>query len=196
MNTNVKTCLFGGALLGAGLCSSASAADVNWNSGFGYAHDRSIFAFSDDTGPYATWNADTGTGAHARAGRFGFDMAVDAINTPYSYAFASAFGSFSVATDTTLSLSWDLGNTYSYISVLDSSNAHILSVLAGDSGSLEFTFLANESYSIAAVMRESLDGASSFSMSDNNVNVVPLPPAAFAGLGMLAGLGAYRRIRK
>jgi hypothetical protein len=30
----------------------------------------------------------------------------------------------------------------------------------------------------------------------NSVSVVPLPPAAFAGLGMLAGLGAYRRIRR
>jgi hypothetical protein len=28
------------------------------------------------------------------------------------------------------------------------------------------------------------------------VSVVPLPPAAFAGLGLLAGMGAYRRIRK
>ena len=28
-----------------------------------------------------------------------------------------------------------------------------------------------------------------------NMAVVPLPPAALAGLGMLAGLGAYRRIR-
>jgi len=31
---------------------------------------------------------------------------------------------------------------------------------------------------------------------DNNVAVVPLPPAAFAGLGLLAGMGAYRRIRR
>jgi len=37
---------------------------------------------------------------------------------------------------------------------------------------------------------------------DGNTNdflftaVVPLPPAAFAGLGMLAGMGAYRRLRR
>lgn len=30
----------------------------------------------------------------------------------------------------------------------------------------------------------------------SSVNVVPVPPAAIAGLGMLAGLGAYRRVRK
>jgi len=31
---------------------------------------------------------------------------------------------------------------------------------------------------------------------DNSIVVVPVPPAAFAGLAMLAGLGAYRRVRK
>jgi len=35
-----------------------------------------------------------------------------------------------------------------------------------------------------------------FSINGNTVTVVPLPPAAFAGLGLLGCMGAYRRIRK
>jgi len=35
-----------------------------------------------------------------------------------------------------------------------------------------------------------------FTLDGNSITVVPLPPAALGGLAMLAGLGAYRRIRK
>jgi hypothetical protein len=35
-----------------------------------------------------------------------------------------------------------------------------------------------------------------FSINGNTITVVPLPPAAFAGLGILGCMGAYRRIRK
>jgi hypothetical protein len=35
-----------------------------------------------------------------------------------------------------------------------------------------------------------------FTIDGNTVNVVPLPPAAFAGLGILGCMGAYQRIRR
>ncbi len=36
----------------------------------------------------------------------------------------------------------------------------------------------------------------SLGIDNMTVSVIPLPPAALAGLGMLAGLGAYRRLRR
>ncbi|CAN0600321.1 unnamed protein product, partial [Laminaria digitata] len=41
-----------------------------------------------------------------------------------------------------------------------------------------------------------ISGPGALGESSFSVSVVPLPPAAFAGLGMLAGLGAYKRIRR
>jgi hypothetical protein len=43
---------------------------------------------------------------------------------------------------------------------------------------------------------QSLDRMTTFASVNNTINVVPLPPAAIAGLAMLGGIGAYRRFRK
>jgi hypothetical protein len=41
-----------------------------------------------------------------------------------------------------------------------------------------------------------MDPGDSLGIDNLTISVVPVPPAAFAGLGLLAGLGAYRRFRK
>jgi len=46
------------------------------------------------------------------------------------------------------------------------------------------------------VVWANLSTIESLGIDNMTISVIPLPPAAFAGLGMLAGLGAYRRIRR
>ena len=192
MNTKT-TCLFGGALIGAGLCSNANAADVNWSFGNGNARDLINDDFSTQGGPFSSWDANTGTGAHSIGGDFGFDMAADASSTPTTYAYAYTFGYFTVDADTTLTLDWDLGNGSINFSSLN--HGDILLASNGESGTLDFTFIANRSYYFFGTMTDHGGSASSVTMGQT-INVVPLPPSALAGLGMLAGLGAYRRSRK
>lgn len=42
----------------------------------------------------------------------------------------------------------------------------------------------------------SVDGRQNFSPKEDDLNVVPLPPATFAGFGLLAGLAGVRYLRK
>ncbi len=46
------------------------------------------------------------------------------------------------------------------------------------------------------VVWANLSTLESLAIDNMAVSVIPLPPAGFAGLGMLAGLGIYRRIRR
>ncbi len=46
------------------------------------------------------------------------------------------------------------------------------------------------------VIWANLSTLESLALDNMSVSVIPLPPAAFAGLGMLVGLGIYRRIRR
>jgi hypothetical protein len=194
MNTITK-CLFGGALIGAGLCSSATGAAVDWVSGYGYvdAIDGSISSDYDSLSGTG-WDAMGAYGtasAHSSADTFGIDMAADSGN---GSADAGAVGSFTVATDTTMLLSWDV--SFAHIIFNDVSTGPVLNLNPSDeAGSIEFTFLSGTTYTVEVTLFSFGSGPpSTFTM--NTVNVVPLPPAAFGGLAMLAGLGAYRRIRR
>ena len=62
--------------------------------------------------------------------------------------------------------------------------------ISGNFDQIEFYYARADGSPIGTGLIEVVDNI------DFNINVVPLPPAAFAGLGMLAGLGAYRRIRR
>jgi hypothetical protein len=188
-------CLFGGALLGAGLCSSATGATVDWIGGFGsaVASDGGIgndFDSLSGTG----WDAMAAYGtasARASADTFGIDMAADGGT---GTANATTFGSFTVVTDTTMLLSWDVDQLL--LLFIDVSTGIVLDLnLFSEAGSVEFTFLTGTTYNVNVYISSFGSGPpSTFTM--NTVNVVPLPPAAFGGLAMLAGLGAYRRVRR
>jgi len=185
MKTNVKTCLFGGALLGAGLCSPAAAGDVDWSFGFGFAYN--IANFGSDIG-IGGWDADVGDGTHSIGGTFGLDIAANGATNGYAYAFVDGY--FTVATDTTLLLSWDIEIGYADVNGFGFN----FEAFDGDTGSLEVTFLQGVEYEVRALLYDFGGAPSSFTM--NTVTVVPLPPAAIGGLAMLAGLGAYRRVRR
>jgi hypothetical protein len=209
MEKSMKTktnCLFGGALLGAGLCagagSSALAGDFVWGS-------ASLTAYAYQVSDYATTGGNVsvsvvdvnGASADATFNASGFSMM--AVGSPYSYAGAllTTGLAFTVSEDITVLFEWDMtGNNSSFgdggsLSAFDSgsmSNVSLFSFSGIDVGSSTITLLAGTQYTLTGyVVSEAGQGASSFSVS-----VVPLPPAAFAGLGMLAGMGAYKRVRR
>jgi len=186
MKTNIKACLFGGALLGAGLCSSASAGEVTWTFGAGQA--KNLTHTESDAFAGDGWAADAGYGTHSIANTFGLDMVAN--GAPTGYAYASAFGHFTVTTDTTLLVDWDIGIGHAYLA----GGGFFFQAVSGDSGSMEITLIQGVTY-IADVSLTEFGGAPSF-FSMNTITVVPLPPAALGGLAMLAGLGAYRRVRR
>jgi len=141
MKTNAMKGLFGGALIGAGLCSSAMGADVDWNFGSGAASNSTVNISDFLSG--GGWSADAGSGTHSIAGTFGLDVA--AYGASNGLATGYGYGSFSVATDTTLLLGWDIAGGYAEIigpTVLNSFRSNG----GGDSGSLEFTIIHGVSY--------------------------------------------------
>lgn len=169
MNVATK-CLFGGAFIGAGLCSSATAGDVNWDFGIGRARDLINYSYDSHYGPNASWNADTGLGTYSHGCALGFGMAADARSSPNSYAYAYTYGMFKVDTDTTFLLSWDIeGGTFQVFG----NSGFILDERHDESGTLEFTFVANEEYYIFADLFSFSTAPSTISM--NAVNVLPCP---------------------
>lgn len=209
MNT-VKKCLFGGALMGAGLCSSANAGGVEgvfaWDVDFAFAAT-----------PFGAYNYTYGNGiidvaseslfgyAHAQADQSGLTLFADSFDGDLtgtearigfvSQAFINA--SFNVSQSMSVTMTWDFSadiSGYSYLS--------FDSVPYGAVGSIQLDLVAFESHLITAKMSSQLPAGPGFSATastftiSNTVNVVPLPPAAFGGLAMLAGLGAYRCVRR
>lgn len=216
MEKSMKTktnCLFGGALLGAGLCagagSSALAGDFAWGPAylFSYTNFGADAAYTTG-GDVSVSVADMhGGSADATFNASGFSMMAVAPNTG-NYNFAAAYLvtslGFTVTSDMTVLFEWDMtGNTANNgsggsLSAYDSgsmSNVSLFSFSGLDVGSSTITLLAGTQYTLTGDVAAELGaGASSFSVS--SVSVVPLPPAAFAGLGMLAGMGAYKRVRR
>jgi hypothetical protein len=205
MNRNMTRCLFGGALVGAGVCSTASA-DFVWGSSVvsranSISTQPSVFSTAggwDDSTSFGTSYTETVGNA------FGMSMLVFNGNTAASriQAYRTAF---SVTVDTAVTIEWDftasVANSYTtaYILLIDASTNITFFERANGGpiptvGSAVITLLASESYLMRGYAGAN-NGLTSISMS-SNISVVPLPPGSLAGLGVLVGLCAYRRVRR
>jgi len=197
MNT-MKKCLFGGALVGAGLCSTAVAGHLEWTGGFA--------TVSGDSGPVGAITSGPSWAATS-PGFFDFGTASGDTSGAYMAVYSGYFGfnassvldstTFTVNTTTTFTFEW-AASGFGFLSV-DIVGAGIINPdlnFVSGSGMFDLTFLATETYTIDANLFAGGNSLATFRMTENAMAAVPLPPAAFAGLGMLAGLGAYRRIRK
>ena len=111
MNTVTK-CLFGGALLGAGLCSTAAAGTVDWNI------NSHLDAFAHTTTGGTQYAAPMGSSwdltsygfpdhaAYNSAGTFGLDMGAFANS---GSAIAETVATFTVSENMLMTLDWILG---------------------------------------------------------------------------------------
>lgn len=191
-------CLFGGALLGAGLCgggSPALAGNFDLVSSYGFA--MAFIEYSNqsndfDGGDFALSVASSGgTTASAYGDSYGFSFFASGGN-----AYARTLTQFSVSSDLMVLFQWDvISDTrgLSYGKIVDLSTGSSVFEFDGGSGDTTVTLLTGRTYSFRSSV---VAGSGSTADSSFNVSVVPLPPAAFAGLGMLAGMGAYKRIRR
>ena len=211
----VTQSLFGGVLIGASLCSSASAdmvgpAEINW------VHTAQAAAVA----PFGMYNTFTGPGNFnvSDSSPVGFALAIadesalrmeaqsDLVSGASSrggspdIATATISSIFTVNQGTTVTVSWNFRELAGSYFSLSGSNGSFDAM--GPSGSVQLNLIGDSVYNLFAQvtdtgsMYSSFTGDGSFISMTVNPTVVPLPPAAFAGLGMLAGLGAYRRIRK
>ena len=217
-------CLFGGALLSAGVCAGAGSTALAGEFQFGnstlYANINSFsFAYTTMSGNGTSTITDTYTGTSAYATASFSDSSFSFfLQTAYSAddvfgndgtVSASIGASFTVLQDVTVRL--DPGATSSSFELFsrDSSgygygyNYPMGTRTYYGSDTLDIFLTANTTYTLFATgigywdswfAGQTRRGGEAFSMTI--VSAVPLPPAAFAGLGMLAGLGAYKRIRR
>ena len=190
-------CLFGGALLGAGLCGGGSPALAgNFDLVSSYGNARAFISFSDQSndfgGDFALSVASSGgTTASAYGDSDGFSFFASGGN-----AYARTLTQFSVSSDLMVLFQWDvISDTagLSYGKIVDLSTSSSIFEFDGGSGDTTVTLLTGRTYRFTSLV---VAGSGSTADSSFNVSVVPLPPAAFAGLGMLAGMGAYKRIRR
>jgi hypothetical protein len=211
MNTVTK-CLFGGALLGAGVSSSALAGEFQWLGGDAEAYAPGAPSVTSLINPSGfDVNIFTPFGS---AGATGDSDGLSMFAESYSYAYtlggfpksaANVFGHFFVTEDMMVTIEWDFsGEVSSYggfppmESFLDINGFSA----SGESGSIQMQLFAFQFNSIDAQIRSApslfgpLDGNLSSVSIYETPAIVPLPPAAFAGLGMLLGLGVYKRIRQ
>ena len=156
--------------------SGAGDFTVSNSSYFGFAH-----AIADSSGVSLVAQAEFLDSFNARGG-----------NSNIAAAFVDS--QFSLSQNASVTISWNFRDTVG-------SNLTIAGFSAmGSSDSIDLNLLENVTYDIIAQV-SSIDSIL-LPLSGNEtyitmtVNVVPLPTAAFAGLGMLAGLGAIRRSRK
>jgi hypothetical protein len=208
MNTFTK-CLFGGALLGAGLTNPAVASTIGI--------DGILFQSSSvsgyDFGSVAYSNGPTSIDT--------FDFTV--LNDGWVQLDILSYDIFTNFIDSELFLFTKNGNSLESGNLITFNSASSGFDLNGSSSSLDSfinIFLTTGEYTVAVAsfstqIAEIAGGVSSngrvydgggnglptqgqyhLDITGNVVTVVPLPPAALAGLGLLAGMGAYRRIRK
>jgi len=205
--------LFGGALISAGLCSIA-AADIVGTPEFSWINTAQTGAFA----PFGTWDTHAGNGnfdvsdssfagfAQSMADQSGIslearsDLTSDITFRGGSSDVATAFinTQFFVSEGTTVTVSWDFREMAGSFFSLSGTNGSFDTT--GPSGSVQLNLVAGSNYNLSAQVTDTGSMFDTFSADASyvtmTINVVPLPTAAFAGLGMLAGLGAFRRIRK
>lgn len=217
MNTVTK-CLFGGALLGAGVSSSALAGNFIWTGGFAYA---SATLGSTDFAPimpdgFAANSVSLFGSASVHGGASGLSMLTYSSYSPYGSApeggpsggpgsLAQLNGQFFVTETMTVTIEWDFsGEVSPYGGYPPMASSLFIGGFgaSGLSGSTEIVMFAGHLQFIDALIVSSspLFGTLNGNLSSISIYetpaIVPLPPAAFAGLGMLAGLGAYKRLRR
>lgn len=205
MKNLVTNCLFGGALVGAGLCSTASA-DFVWGSSV-VARASSISSSPSAFSTTGGWDHSTSFGtSYTETVGNAFGMSMLTFNGDTSYSRIQAvYTIFSVTADTIVTIDWNFtasvanGYATAYIILIDASTNITFFERANGSpiptvGSAAVTLLASESYLMRGYAG-AINGFTTVSMSSNTA-VVPLPPGALAGLGLLAGLCAYRRVRR
>jgi len=214
MNTVTK-CLFGGALIGAGLCSSAAAGDIQWGSSIASNNKlRTTSGLPSDFAISGNWNESVTGPLNQNASSIGTDMGIsmlaysDATLNGSGYAYARHYSGvldFTVSQDMMVYFDWDVSNdnfNLSYLAITDTTPSGSLffmnSSLALETGTASAMAYAGETYFLSGwiIAGGGLTGSSYFNMTGSTITVVPLPPAALAGLGLLAGMGAYRRIRR
>ena len=212
MNT-MKKCLFGGALVGAGLCSTAVAGEFQWGSSNSYNSLINLLpgGYSFFATAAGGWNEGI-SNSPSYASTVGGDLGIDILaysgiaQGPIGNAYVFHTGlDFTVSDNMMATINWDVSNDsynsgsgVSYAFITDSGGTIFSMDGSSATGTTSLTLLSTETYTLKVFILSGpgISGLSFFNMTENTVSVVPLPPAAFAGLGMLAGLGAYRRIRR
>jgi hypothetical protein len=213
MNT-VQKCLFGGALIGAGLTSSAIAGTIGFDgtlfqSDSYLSYDFGYFAYS-----VGTTTIDTFAFSVLSDGNVVFDMLSYGIfsdfidpmifvfandGNPLGYANYVAYNDDFSGMDTNGSLPGP-NSRDSFLDIFLTAGEYTIAVATYltfvsdvEGGETPSGVVFNNGGSIPDHGRYHLDIIGDV---ESSMAVVPLPPAAFAGLGMLAGLGAYRRMRR
>jgi len=212
MNT-MKKCLFGGALVGAGLCSTAVAGEFQWGSSNSYNSLINLLpgGYSFFATAAGGWNEGI-SNSPSYASTVGGDLGIDILaysgiaQGPIGNAYVFHTGlDFTVSDNMMATINWDVSNDsynsgsgVSYAFITDSGGTIFSMDGSSATGTTSLTLLSTETYTLKVFILSGpgISGLSFFNMTENTVAAVPLPPAAFAGLGMLAGLGAYRRIRR
>jgi len=209
----MKKCLFGGALVGAGLCSTAVAGEFQWGSSNSYNSLINLLpgGYSFFATAAGGWNEGI-SNSPSYASTVGGDLGIDILaysgiaQGPIGNAYVFHTGlDFTVSDNMMATINWDVSNDsynsgsgVSYAFITDSGGTIFSMDGSSATGTTSLTLLSTETYTLKVFILSGpgISGLSFFNMTENTVAAVPLPPAAFAGLGMLAGLGAYRRIRR
>jgi len=212
----VTKCLFGGALIGAGVCSSATAGELlpgfNWDAG-SFSSAQAFLGtpdFGHSTGNFSRSSISPFGSASVSADQSGITLFADSTafddfarsGGDVSEAHVDAY--FFVSESMWITIDWDFRGEISSYGPMPDTFLQIDGIsigVEGAYGSTQMFLEVDEEYRLIANMRDAagfntLSGSASTFTIGTSVASVPLPPAAFAGLGLLAGMGAYRRIRR
>lgn len=191
-------CLFGGALIAAGIAGQASAGTLGWNDtpvpvlqfGEVYLFDsntKALHAYQHPGGPYTTQLLDS----YATTEISALTIRAEAVAFGNTLAEARAHGFFTVDGACTLKVSWDLTEAGAgQVRLNNVTDATIMMVgNQGTSGLRSFLLQPDEVYSASLFTGYARRGASAFAAME-----VPAPSAGlFAGTSMV--IGAVRRRR-
>jgi hypothetical protein len=221
----LSTCLFGGALIATGLTSPAIADSVLYdtgiatgNGGDGWGTDNYGTGIADFTlGSAVTVNSfsmtlignstsaavDVSWAIYSRSG----DSVVSLLGSGF-FAGLTTSNPVNTGTYPVYDVSVNVGGLnlaagdYYLATQRDNANSDAfwayVAAPDGSRGSLAnnstYNTLSGDLFANDTLLNQSVDYA--FKINGSTITVVPLPPAAFAGLGILGCMGAYRRIRK
>lgn len=188
----MKKCLFGGALLAAGMTASASA-QFNFSYSYvlvgAYAYGVSGPSYDQFVGAgfWSVAAAEPGALATSDGTATLFDVRAraDAGSGAFSYDFISYF---TVGSDTVATASWNLSNSGFYIIDNLTDGVNLLAQFSVSSGSAPIALEAGKQYSLAGGVFQTDGTGEGFAQ-------LLIPAPASASLLALAGLAATRRRR-
>jgi hypothetical protein len=227
----LSTCLFGGALIAAGLTSPAIADSVLYDSGTATGDAGDGYAIFGYGGGVADFSLGSATSVTSFTLTILSLTGAPAASTDVDWAIYSRTGTLVASLESSGSATGLTGSNFvstgSLFDVYDVTvSVGALSLAAGDyylatqrantdayafwafTGAVDGDTSAIGNASTAFLQAGDLAATNilpgfgfgdvdyAFTINGNTVTVVPIPPAAFAGLGLLGCMGAYRRIRK